>query len=289
MSIKLREFHRPAGEDRALELLRRSEVPAAPLMLGPRVPETLYPGAEAAVDLSQLALAYVREAEGAVRLGAMTPLHDVAESALVRSFASGLLAQAAHLAAGSALRNAATLGGAVRPFLGAATGLAPDGPPEIVLALLVLDAAMIVAGAGGVRRAVLLPALLAAGDAVQPEELIVEFVLARPPAGARGALARVARTPRDQAIVAAAALVASGGGRAEVVRLAVAGAAPRPQRLPHVETRLAGEALIDAALQATERLVAAEMNPPADFRGSADYRRAMAGVLARRALAACRE
>jgi CO/xanthine dehydrogenase FAD-binding subunit len=69
----------------------------------------------------------------------------------------------------------------------------------------------------------------------------------------------VARTPSDRPVVAAYATAGSAGDR-----VALCGVGPRPL--------LAGRPL----------------NPPSDFRGSAEYRLAMAEVVAARALAEAR-
>jgi CO/xanthine dehydrogenase FAD-binding subunit len=107
----------------------------------------------------------------------------------------------------------------------------------------------------------------------------VEFT--RPAAGTRASLHRLARTPREQAIVAAAAAVAG-----SEVRLAVAPGGIAPLRLEAIEASLAGAVLTDDLLQRVERETADAVAPPSDFRGSAEYRRSMAGLLVRRALAA---
>jgi carbon-monoxide dehydrogenase medium subunit len=52
------------------------------------------------------------------------------------------------------------------------------------------------------------------------------------------------------------------------------------------ERMLAGKVLADDRIQQAAETVAAECSPAGDFRASADYRRATAGVLTRRALQA---
>src|SRR5216684_4441866 len=114
MPRDVREFHRPADEGAAIELLRRTEPRTAPLVLGPRVPDELYEGVEAAVDLALLGLNYVtEESDHSIRVGALTPFQDLAESALLKGLAGGVLAEAAHLAGGNALRQVASVGGAL--------------------------------------------------------------------------------------------------------------------------------------------------------------------------------
>jgi CO/xanthine dehydrogenase FAD-binding subunit len=51
-----------------------------------------------------------------------------------------------------------------------------------------------------------------------------------------------------------------------------------------VEAGLTGQLFEAAALQAAVETVQAQADPPGDFRGSPEYRRAMAGLVTRRAL-----
>lgn len=122
-----------------------------------------------------------------------------------------------------------------------------ESDSEVYAALLALEAQVTLADARGDQT---LP-LAALG---QVTGLITAIHLDISPA--RGGLARVARTPSDRPIVAACAV-----RRGDARRVALCGVAARP-------------ILADAA-----------WNPPDDFKGSAAYRRAMAEVVAARALA----
>jgi CO/xanthine dehydrogenase FAD-binding subunit len=147
----------------------------------------------------------------------------------------------------STLRAQATLGGCVA---------AREADSELLAALLVHDAALSIAGG---------PAHLA----------LAKFLAGRPSSGAgiiaslmvetsgTASAARVGRTPADRPIVAAVARAGGDGQR----RLALAGVAAAPVLVP-------GPAAI------------AGLDPPGDFRGSGEYRRAVAAVLAARALEA---
>lgn len=146
----------------------------------------------------------------------------------------------------STLRTAATVGGCV------AGG---DPESELLAVLLVHDARVDGVGRDGVETLpldVLLddPALLA-GRIVTGVTIDVSGV---------SAVERTARTPADRAIVAAAARRTPAGEQ----RLALTGVASRPVLVASVD----------------------ELDPPGDFRGSSEYRSALAAVLARRALEA---
>ncbi|MGH2522471.1 MAG: FAD binding domain-containing protein [Anaerolineales bacterium] len=269
MPNRLREYHRPTDLPAALELVRRPGATA--LMPGPRIPDEPYSDVEAVVDLSQLDLSYVREEEGVIRIGALTTLQDLIGPDILRSQVQRLLVEAAELSAASGLRHVATVGGAL---------LAQEGPAEVVLALLALEAGVVVQGEG--RPETSLVDFLAVEPRLSPNELLLEVSFSQQPAQPIGAaLERVARTPRDEAIVAAAALIEAADGVVRRARLAVG---PRPQRIFLAEKLLEGQALTPETLQAAATAVETQVNPFSDFRASAEYRKAMAGVLARRAL-----
>ncbi len=226
------------------------------------VPDPLADPVDAVVDLADLGLDGIdlegEPGDGWLTLGATTTLAQIADSAICRDMAGGILAQAAQREAPVNQRNAATVAG---------VALGAPSQSQLLLALLALDGHAVVNA--GQPRAVPLHELLA-----EPGQLDGGLVTAvRLPwlaAVAGGGLARVARTPGDAPIVAAAAVV-SGAGR----RLAVGGvaAAPLPVRLAAGEDP---EAALDAALIGVDVL--------SDWQGSSEYRRAMALVLSRRAL-----
>ena len=121
----------------------------------------------------------------------------------------------------------------------------PDS--EFYAALLALDAAVVI-DYGGQEQLLRLEDLQSIGG------LITAVLIPTEPA--RGGLARVARTPADRPIVAAVAVRTAAG---ECV--ALCGVAARPV------------------------LLGTPLDPPADFRGSAEYRRAMIDVVIGRARA----
>jgi aerobic-type carbon monoxide dehydrogenase small subunit (CoxS/CutS family) len=96
--------------------------------------------------------------------------------------------------------------------------------------------------------------------------------------------ASVARTPADEPIVAAAAAVRLEGGVVKEARVALTGAWPEVVRLAEAPARLVGGPLDAERIQAVADAVQQEADPQGDFLGSAEYRRAMAGVLTRQAL-----
>jgi carbon-monoxide dehydrogenase medium subunit len=274
MSRHPQEYHRPSNPAEALKLLDRPEIRALPLTGSPRPPALIDLEVDALVDLSQLNLAYVTFSDEIVFLGAQTSLQDIVESPLLGRIANGLLPEAARQAAHFGMRHLATLEGAL---------LARESLPEIALVLLALDAQLVTCQGDGTVREMLLADYL---DNASPSKALM--IEARIPwkSGQRAgaALERTARTPRAAAIFAAAAMVEMENGRCRRARLALAPSGLSPARVASLAQKLEGLVITRADLQAVAGAVQAEVNPPADFQASADYRQAMAGVLARRAL-----
>jgi CO/xanthine dehydrogenase FAD-binding subunit len=163
-----------------------------------------------------------------------------------------------------------------------------------------------------VRRAVASPnvapqwsaALLALGATVSIEqegekvEMQMARLLAERPKGqilalhvrsgaVRWGSAHVARTPADKPIVAAFAGIELDGDLVSQARLALMGVWPTAIGMAQAAGKLLGEPLDAEAIEAVAAQVQEEVAPQGDFLGSEPYRRAMAGVLTRRALEQC--
>lgn len=248
MPNRLRVYHRPTDLPTALSLLQSPH--HHPLNLSPRPPLEPFANAEAVVDLSGLNLDRLSETVATISIGGQTTLQAMADSPILRHLANDLLPQAIKYVAQLGLRHVATL---------SATLASPDSSPELLLALLALHAQVVVQGKK--------PRTVSLMDyAADPDDLLIEVNFARPIA-AQAAIARVARTPRDAAIVAAVAVVTP-----HAATIAVGGASPQPLVLQSAQPNSLPDAILAAA------------NPIPDYRGSAEYRQAMAGVLAHRAL-----
>ena len=86
------------------------------------------------------------------------------------------------------------------------------------------------------------------------------------------------------AVVGATAVVTLADGVVTAARIAMTALAPTIRRVPDAEAALVGSDGGAAAIDAAGAAVAAAATPISDVRGSADYRRAMAAVIARRAI-----
>ncbi|HMP75269.1 MAG TPA: xanthine dehydrogenase family protein subunit M [Kiritimatiellia bacterium] len=194
-------------------------------------------------------------------------------SPLVRQHAPSL-ADAASEVGGAQIQALGTIGGSIG-------NASPAG--DLASSLLVADAEAEVASASGTRRVAL--AKLLAGYRkldLQPDELIVRFHLPGLPAGAREGWRKLG--PR--AAQAISKVMGSYRGRVKDGRIAsfavaLGSVAPTAVRLPGVEQWLIGRAIDEETLAGAEQRVAAEVNPIADIRSTAEYRRWVSGRLVR--------
>jgi CO/xanthine dehydrogenase FAD-binding subunit len=86
------------------------------------------------------------------------------------------------------------------------------------------------------------------------------------------------------AVVGATAAVTVADGVVTAARIAMTAHSPTIRRVPAAEAALTGTDGGDAAVAAAGAAVSAAATPISDVRGSADYRRAMAAVIATRAI-----
>jgi carbon-monoxide dehydrogenase medium subunit len=84
----------------------------------------------------------------------------------------------------------------------------------------------------------------------------------------------------------AAALALDATGRLSHTRLALGAVAPTPLRVPAAEARLDGQVPDAETFAAAAAIAAAAARPVSDVRASAEFRRHLVAVLARRALEA---
>jgi CO/xanthine dehydrogenase FAD-binding subunit len=159
--------------------------------------------------------------------------------------------------------------------------LSPKLAPQFVAALLALDARILFN-----QKQKLLADYLRRTQPAEEHLLAVQVPLNVP--GQVWGEAHVARTPADEPIVSVMTVVGLRGETIDTARLALTGAWTEHARLAVSADLLTGGPLTDERIQQVAAAVTQEVTPPNDFRGSAEYRREMAAVLTRHALATCR-
>lgn len=188
-----------------------------------------------------------------------------------------LLAEAAALIGNVRVRAMGTIGGSLAHADPAAEW------PAVVRAL---DGVLVVRGAAGERTipaAEFFTGILS--TALQPGELLVAVRLPMPAGRTGYAIEEFSRRAGDFAIIAAVAAVElDASGRVGRARIAIAGGGPAPVRLAAVEGALAGAQPSEETFRAALAGQPLEIEPDSDVHASADYRRQLTRVLARRAL-----
>ena len=121
----------------------------------------------------------------------------------------------------------------------------------------------------------------------RPDELLVAIELPAPAAGTGSSYVRLEyRRQMEIAVVGATAVVTVDGDRITDARIAITALTPTIRRVPEAESALTGTDGGVDAVAAAAAAAAAASTPISDVRGSAEYRRAMAEVIASRAIVA---
>jgi carbon-monoxide dehydrogenase medium subunit len=215
--------------------------------------------------------------DGGIEIGALVSHRAAATSPLIRAY-DATLAATFHGVATVRIRNQATVGGNI-----VHADPAQDPPPI----LMVLDGSAVLRSGAG-ERVVPLDGLFVdyMETAVRPDEVLTAVRLPPRPSGLRTAYLKfLPRTADDYATVSVAAAIALDDDR-EVrdARIALGAAGPVPFRAREAERSLLGRQLDAERIRDAAALARAAADPLDDVRGSAGYKRQMAGVWVRRAL-----
>ena len=272
------EYERATSVDHALELLMQLG-PDARLLAGghsllPMMKLRLASPAYV-IDIDPLAdeLGYISAHDREVRIGAMTRHRALLDSKLLVDRLA-IFTDAERVIADPVVRNRGTIGGAL---------CQADPSEDLSAVCAAIGAEMVVRGIGGER-------VLSMHDfhrgpyqtAVGPAEMLVEIrVPLREASGS--AYEKVDRRVGDWAVAAAgASLTVSGGVISSAgVALAAVGSDVTSQQ---AEETLAGQPPSEELFSRAAAAAAAACRPVSDQRGSAEYKRHVAGVLTERAL-----
>jgi carbon-monoxide dehydrogenase medium subunit len=228
------------------------------------------------IDLNRVeGLSFIREADGALEIGAMTRQRDIEFSDVVRARCP-LMAEAIALVGHRQTRNRGTLGGSLCHL---------DPSAELVSVAAALDATVTVAGPNGRREIAFADFPVAfMTPAIEPNELLTAVRFPAWPKGHGFAFIEFARRHGDFAIVSAAALlVEDGAGNIQRARVIIGGMGTVPIRAVELEQALIGQVpedpLLREACEGCRKFEAID-----DVHAPASYRQHLAAVLSRRAL-----
>lgn len=222
-------------------------------------------------------------ATGGLHIGAAVPLARlVAFPALSEKY--GILAQACSVIGSAQIRNRGTMGGNI-------CNAAPSA--DSAPALLCLGAKAIVTSPTRTREIDLDEFFTGPGKTVvAADEILVEVEIPTPPARSAGCYMRhTIREEMDIAMVGVGSFMtlAPRSNRLKEVRIALGAVAPTPMRAYNAEAALTGKIPARKTIEEAAEKAAEEANPITDIRASAEYRREIVKVLARRTMSKCCE
>jgi carbon-monoxide dehydrogenase medium subunit len=272
------EYERATSVEHALELLERLG-PEARLLAGGHSLLPMMKLRLAApgylIDIDPLAdeLGFIDEHEGEIRIGAMTRHRALLESATLASKLA-IFTDAERVIADPVVRNRGTIGGAL---------CQADPSEDLSAVCAAVGAQMVIRGVDGERVVGMRefhrgPYQTAVGDA----EMLIEIsVPLHEDSGS--AYEKVDRRVGDWAVAAAGASIKLDGGTIEWGRIALA-AVGSEITLDGAAEVLAGKPPSDQLFAQAAAVAANACSPVSDQRGSAEYKRHLAGVLTERAL-----
>jgi aerobic carbon-monoxide dehydrogenase medium subunit len=229
------------------------------------------------VDINGIpGLAYIREGEGFLRIGALTRESELEESELIRT-RYPLLHDTSKVIADPVVRNLATVGGNL-----AHADPANDHPAT----MLAFGAEVVAVGPKGERRIPIGSFFTGPfATSLSPDEILTEIRIPLPAARSRGAYLKLERKVGDFATAAVAAqLTLDGGGRCEEIGIGLTNVGLTPIKAAQAEAALKGKNPDEATIKRAAELAADASEPSADLRGSVEYKKDLVRVLTARAL-----
>ncbi|MDQ7825362.1 MAG: FAD binding domain-containing protein [Candidatus Eremiobacteraeota bacterium] len=260
------EFLRPASVKEAV-MLKNSSPASAYIAGGTEVNSRGWcmrrPGAQVpdrAIGVAHLPLAAIEETESGVIIGANMVIQDLLDNPATPP----LLAEAARHFANRTIRNMATLGGNIGTNKSCS---------NLIPSLLALDARVHLAAESGDTDLPLLEHI-ARPD---PCALILKVSVSRARINAKWATRRHSRTANDISILSVSVTLFGDSSKIESPRVAMGGVAATVVRLLELEKQLDGQSL--PSRDEIEAEVKRMVTPIDDLRGSARFKRHIAGVM----------
>jgi carbon-monoxide dehydrogenase medium subunit len=234
------------------------------------------------VDIGRIKdLSYIREENGQIQIGAMTTHYQIESSDLLKKICPLLPECAGHIG-DVQVRNKGTIGGSV-----AHSDPAGDWPAAVIA----LNAQLVVASKNGER-------IIKADDffvdlmttALEPGEILREIRINKSSSRAGQAYVKMHHPASGFAVVGVAAnLTLDGNGKCQNASIGITGVSSKAYRATAVESALTGSALDEQEIASAAAHAADGVDINGDLFASEDYRRHLAQVFTKRAIAAATE
>jgi carbon-monoxide dehydrogenase medium subunit len=272
------EYERATSVQNAIELLEKygpeTRILAGGHSLLPMMKLRLA-NPERLIDINELdELSYIREADGEIRIGAMTRHRELLESELLAEHFP-IFVDAESVIADPPVRNRGTIGGSLAQA---------DAAEDLSAVCSALKANVVIVGSGGER-------VVSMEDfhvgpyvtAIEDAQILTEIRLPLR-SGGGSAHEKVERRAGDWAIVAVSAALWMDGGAIADAGLALSAAGPTTIHATRSEELLRGRDPSEELFAEAGELASEDCSPTADGRGPVDYKRHLAGELTKRAL-----
>jgi CO/xanthine dehydrogenase FAD-binding subunit len=231
------------------------------------------------VDLKRVpGLAGIRENnDGSMTVGALTTMYAIETSPVITKKYPFLVQSAAEVGS-IQIRNRATVGGNM-------SNATPSA--DVAPALIALGATAKIASTAGERTVSLEEFFRGPGQTVMnPDEILTEITIPKTSPQLVGEYIKFSpRDMMDLAYVGVAVAYNFGNDKkCNGVRIVLGAVAPTPIRAKNSEALLEGKVLTEELAAKVGDEAAQESKPISDVRSSADYRRAMVGIMTKRAI-----
>jgi len=276
------EYYAPPSVEEALDLLTEHGYDAKVLAGGQSLIPTMnfrLSQPSILVDLNNISdLFFIRPDEnGGVRLGAMSRHAQVGSDPLIAERAP-LISETMPKIGTTQIRNRGTFGGSIAHA---------DPAAELPAVSVALEGRFRLRSRTAERWVTAKDFFVGLFTTLlEPDELLVEISIPPPPPRTGWALEEVARRPHDFALVGVAAvLTLDDRDLCQGVRVVFLSVGDGPVEAHQAAEVLLGQAITSETLRAAaQRAARADIDPSSDIHASADFRRHLAEVLARRAL-----
>jgi carbon-monoxide dehydrogenase medium subunit len=235
------------------------------------------------IDINGISeLSFIKASDGGLAIGALTRDATLSgDSTIVEGLS--VLREAAHFVGHPAIRNRSTVGGSIAHA---------DPAAELPAVMVALDAEFVARSRSGSRtisaqnffKGFLMTDL-------KEGEMLTELLIPGLPPRSGSTFVEFARREGDYALAGVAAVItADEDGTIADARLGLCSVGPAPVRPQSAEALLRGQRPGKAAWEAAATAVVSILDEPlSDIHGSADYRRHLAAVLTKQALAVAAE
>lgn len=272
----VKEYFKPASLDEAISMLNDYKGEIKVIAGATDFFADDHPTVEALVDINDLKLNYIKEADGFLTIGAATTMNELVNSKVISSRFHGIW-EAAKVLGDKTVRNTATIGGNICSSVPSA-----DSVPSLVA----LGAVLVIKTPSGEKKVDIEKFFVGPRkNVLKKNEILKEIQIPLCNCKYGTGFEKMTRNSEDLALINVAACVTvDGSNKVKEAKVALGAVAPTVVRAKKLEEALVGEKLDEEKLDKLSELVKESISPISDIRCSKEYREHTSKVLAKRAI-----